>query len=1003
MLPFLLMSVVAASSPPLQESKAPREPTEELQEILREGRYAHAEERARALLIEAERQHGPESLEAARILDLLAESMRRGGKGGAPEAVASCERALRIKERTLGRDHPEVAASLVQIGFLRYVNGAQGPARNALERALEIRERSLGPDHPDVAATLLPLAALATDAGDHPKALELFERAFRIRETAFGPSSVEVAECLDAIGAVLYRSGDFVTAVEKHERALAIWEANVAPNHPKIANCLNNLGGVLYETGDYDGSLSCARRAWKLRKETLGPQHELVATSLMNIGTCLAAQGHPMEARRQFEQAIGIREKRFGSTSPEVGRALTRFGLTYLQENDFTHAEPALERAVSNLEQGLSSGHPDLADALAALATVRAANGDRASAEAMYERAIDIREKALGPRHPDVGLVLTQYARVLEGRGETSRAIEVALRAEDISREHLRLTTRSLAERHALAYAAARPSGARIALAAVLAHPRTDASRVRDVWDSLIRGRTLVFDEMVARNRASTGSADRETQLVLERLNASRRRLANLLVAGPRGARPDQYRDLVERTREEVERAEREMSARGTDVREEQERSKIGIREVAASLPSDAALVAYAVCGDSARLTYAALILKHGRDEPRAVSIGSVSRVNALVSRWLGDLQAPPSGSRSARTRESRTRRSGEDLRRAIWDPVAAELGDTRRVFVVPEGQTNLVSFAALPVGADRYLIETGHTFHYLTAERDVAAPAPARAGSTLLILGDPAFDATRLSEAPSKKARGPATRGASDCLDFGSLRFERLPHSIREVQDVSAIWNRAGSSLVLTRGRATESAFKSKAPGRDVLHLATHGFFLGDECAAEPHGARGIGGSISVTSPARAKTAPGHNPLQLSGLALAGANQRASSTLEEDDGILTAEEIASLDLAGVEWAVLSACDTGRGRIQVGEGVMGLRRAFLVAGARTVVMSLWAVEDEDARVWMKALYEERVARGIDTADAVTQASLRMLRERRAQARSTDSVHWAAFVAAGDWR
>jgi CHAT domain-containing protein len=142
---------------------------------------------------------------------------------------------------------------------------------------------------------------------------------------------------------------------------------------------------------------------------------------------------------------------------------------------------------------------------------------------------------------------------------------------------------------------------------------------------------------------------------------------------------------------------------------------------------------------------------------------------------------------------------------------------------------------------------------------------------------------------------------------------------------------------------------------------------------------------------------------LLLSGLALAGANQRQSAGLREEDGILTAEEVAALDLDGVEWAVLSACDTGLGQITAGEGVLGLRRAFQIAGAGTVVMSLWPVDDGASRVWIRALYEGRFRRHLPTADAVRAASLTVLHERRKQGISTSPFFWAAFVASGDWK
>ncbi len=140
-----------------------------------------------------------------------------------------------------------------------------------------------------------------------------------------------------------------------------------------------------------------------------------------------------------------------------------------------------------------------------------------------------------------------------------------------------------------------------------------------------------------------------------------------------------------------------------------------------------------------------------------------------------------------------------------------------------------------------------------------------------------------------------------------------------------------------------------------------------------------------------------------LSGLVLAGANHRGAAGFDEDDGILTAEEIAAMDLSGVEWAVLSACDTGVGEIENGEGVFGLRRAFQVAGARTLIMSLWSVEDQATRVWMHALYEGRLLKGFGTAEAVREASLRALRDRREKGQSTHPFFWGAFIAAGDWR
>jgi len=186
------------------------------------------------------------------------------------------------------------------------------------------------------------------------------------------------------------------------------------------------------------------------------------------------------------------------------------------------------------------------------------------------------------------------------------------------------------------------------------------------------------------------------------------------------------------------------------------------------------------------------------------------------------------------------------------------------------------------------------------------------------------------------------------------------------------------------------------------VLHLATHGFFLGGSCPSILDSARGVGKVVMGGSePAAEVTA--ENPLVLSGLALAGSNNRDAAGPNEEDGVLTAEEIAALDLSGAEWVVLSACDTGLGEIKAGEGVFGLRRAFQVAGVRTVIMSLWSVDDESARRWMRTLYEARLVKKLGTDEAVREASLAVLNDRRAKKLSTSPFYWGAFVAAGDWK
>jgi CHAT domain-containing protein len=401
------------------------------------------------------------------------------------------------------------------------------------------------------------------------------------------------------------------------------------------------------------------------------------------------------------------------------------------------------------------------------------------------------------------------------------------------------------------------------------------------------------------------------------------------------------------------------------------------------------------------------------------IRLGAAAQIEAAVERWRMVAAAGITDSGGVTARAERTLRSvGSTLRTRIWDPLERGIKDARRVYVVPDGAINLVPFAALPIGDTSYLAETPTTIHYLSAERDLiefATPAQTR-GRGLLALGGPAYGSFPTHMAPGIAPARPSGRPGrslnrqSTCGALESMLFEPLPSSRREAEDIGMLWDSLGSrtpddpaAVVLTGAKADEGGFKRLSPGHRILHLATHGFFLGDDCRAGRKTMRGV--SVRVR-PTASKTPPrdeAENPLLLSGLALAGANRRFAGEANGEDGILTAEEVIALEFGGVEWAVLSACDSGLGTIVGGEGVFGLRRAFRSAGARTVIMSLWPVEDAAARTWMRALYRARLQERLSTADAMRQASLTVLASRRAARQSTHPFFWAGFVAAGDWR
>jgi CHAT domain-containing protein len=398
------------------------------------------------------------------------------------------------------------------------------------------------------------------------------------------------------------------------------------------------------------------------------------------------------------------------------------------------------------------------------------------------------------------------------------------------------------------------------------------------------------------------------------------------------------------------------------------------------------------------------------------VSLGAAQRIDTAIDRWKALVQSDPRRT-PGRNLDADYRAASSELRAAIWDPVARSLGGVRLVLVVPDGAIHQVSLATLVDQDGRFLIESGPRLHYLSAERDLAGDSGARpSGRGLLVLGGPDFDtrpaaadavASARESSPPAVYRGPAAL----CAARGALRFDPLDAAGQEAIEIGALWEEASASgvadardaLVLTGRSAGEAAFKALAPGRRVMHVATHGFELDTLCPSVLRTTNGASdGADPDGRPSPVTTLD--NPLLLSGLALAGANVRngAGGDGADEDGMLTAEEIAALDLSGVEWVVLAACRSGSGAIVPGEGVLGLRRAFEVAGARTLITSLWPVEDDSTRLWMRRLYGSRLA-GRSTAESVRTAGLALLQEQRRAGWSAHPFYWGAFVAAGDWR
>jgi len=924
--------------------------------------------------------------------------------------------------------------SLLQVRILRNLGSLElgltdlAPAHEHLAESVAMAER-LAPESVQLKFSLENLGLVEKNEGDLSSARYHLQHVLAIGEKLHA----NLAGTFVNLGAVAEDQYDFAAARDYFERALAIF-TKISPNTTGIPTALQNLSFTFYFQGDLVSALEYGDRALASAEQTFkGGESDLMASDLVLLGDILREQGKFSSAADHYHRGLDMWERMLPG-SLDVSNTLVSLAKLARAQGDPSLAVE-YERRALQLGQKSCPNSWCVAGILNDLGELAYEQGDLAGSENYLRQAVDIRGKSLGPMHPDLARSLNNLALTVAALGRAPEAVEMALRAERIGADHLRVSARTLSERQALAYEGIRASGLDVALT-LTGSANAPAAR-SEVFDAVIHSRALVFDELAARHRSAYGSGNPEVKQFADQLSSARAQLATLVFRGAEDQPPAVYRKLLDNARDRKEKTERMLAEKSIAFRQDQARAQLGLKEIAASLPEGAALVAFVryarrdLQKPGARKaapepvpSYAAFVLRAGKHAPEFVPLGQARKIEGLIAAWRSDIarQGEPNVSNTA---EDAYRRAGAALRRRIWDPLLPALGDAREVFVVPDGALHLVSLPSLPVGTSQYLVETRPLIHYLSTEHDLV-PAQSRHGEGILVVGNPAFDqagkiavASNQQSAPAGAVSGTTAtllRGTrSACGTFQTLHFSSLPASQKEAEDIAALWMQSsagagtqiirgsdakagnGESQQMTGADASPEAFTQYAPGKRVLHVATHGFFLEGSCESAVQRRLDPSKRDERVLPATAE-----NPLLLSGLAFAGANRRSSAKADETDGILTAEEIAGINLEGVDWAVLSACDTGVGEIKVGEGVFGLRRAFQVAGAKTVIMSLWPVEDKTTEQWMGTLYREHFLNGKDTAESVRAASLQILRQRRAKHQSTHPFYWGAFIAAGDW-
>lgn len=962
---------------------------------MRTGAYVEAE----ALLVRAlairDRVLGANHPDTLTSLSLLVGLYISTGANAKAEPVLI--RELAARERILGADHPDTATSMNYLGAVYRSMGKFSKAEPLLARALAIRIKVLGEEHPDTASSLNNLAAVYISMGAYTKAEPLCLRAIAIYEKVVGPETQETANSLQNLAALYRLTGEYAKAETLNVRALAISKKVSGPAHPRTLESMNNLAVLYTVTGAYAQAETLLLDAITLSiaASKKGPQAQpatAIHWTMHDLGALYESMGAYDKAELVYVRALAFAEQALGPDHPDTAISLYSLAGRYVLTGRYAKAEPLLVRALNLKEKSLGPEHPEVAAIINTLAILYEWTGAYAKAESLFLRAIAINEKVLGAEHLTTSASLENMAELRWATGDAASALSLLLRARSITEANLSRLLLLGSEQRRRQYLSTLSIGAPISFSLANATPASHALGAAAVLQ--LKGRGLdASSESISRLHRHLDAPARALLRELAQVASQR---SSLSLEGPGTIALDAFRKRMGDFAVKQERLERELSSRSSAFA--QAIQPITLERVQQAIPATDVLIEWIRFAPfnpkvrqpghrSEAARYAAYLITRDKS-PIVVDLGEASAIELAVANVQSVLRRPGIDVHPKEARDLFNR-----IIQPLLEPLAQLQPTPSRLFLSPDGVLNLVPFAALVDDQGSYF---GQRFelNYLTSGRDlirINAAQAERPREPITVIAAPNYG-QNVSQAT---APGLGTIDSGRSVDFNrsGMQFNPLPGTAGEARLLKQLFKLADSQ-VATGNAASEARVKSLR-GPRILHIATHGFFLPDRPLPE-QGTSFDRGRVEFTGLEAVPRVIGENPMLRSGLAFSGANSRVSA--KGEDGILTAAEAAQLDLHGTLLVVLSACETGSGDVADSEGVYGLRRALVLAGAQSQLVSLWKVNDAATEKLMGEYYR-RLARGEGRSEALKSAQ-RVMQERAATAHP---FFWAAFVPIGDWR
>jgi CHAT domain-containing protein/Tfp pilus assembly protein PilF len=935
--------------------------------MVQRGDLAKAETYYRQAL-EIRQKLAPGSMEVAASIHNL--GILAGQRGDLAKAEENYQQALEIRQR-LASGSLEVAASLASLGSLARQQGNLAKAEEYLSKALEIRQK-LAPGSLDVALAFNNLGNVALQQGDLAKAEKNYQQALEIRQK-LAPGSLEVAASLNNLGILARLQGDLTKAEEYHRRALAIGQ-NLAPGSREVAEGFNSLGNVMVQRGDLEKAEEYYRQGLEVRQK-LSPNSLDAAASIYSLGNVAKQRGDLVKAEEYYRQAFEIRQK-LAPGSLNLGVSVYSLGNVAELRGDLEKAEEYLRQAL-DITQKVAPVSLEVVGSLDSLGNVAEQRGDLTKTEQYRRQAVEIRQK-LAPQSGDYADSLAVLAKVLRRQEQMSQAAQLYEQALDVLDKQMMVFGGSEEARAGFRSNHRDVYKAYIDLLVSQKQPELafhvlERSRAQGLLE------TLAAAHVDIRKGVNLELVEKE-RLLRELLTGKFNRRMQLL----NGKSTDVQVATVDKEIQEILKEYQEVEGR---IRQASpgyaaltQPLPLSVKEVQQQLlDSDTLLLEYTLGEER---SYAFVVTQDSIAVfplPKRADIEDSARTlyRLLTNRTQGD---EPRTRRQAKTPDE-YKLALAKLSQMVLGPVGGQM-NRKRLLVVSDGALQYIPFAILLNPQDPSIsLLMEHEVVNLPSASVLAVLRHQLSGrkaapKAVAVLADPVFDIhdDRLRLATKTDRGGPPDlsqvswqsgldRSAREVgLDRGGA-FPRLPFSRREADAIYSIARQGDVTESLDFDASKEAAMNPRLRDYRIVHFATHGLLNSE------------------------------HP-ELSGLVFSLVDRQGKT----QDGFLRLLDIYNLDL-NADLVVLSACQTALGKQIAEEGLVGLTRGFMYAGASRVVASLWKVDDEATAALMKKFYESMLKKRETPSQALRNSQMWISQQKQ----WVHPYYWAGFVLQGEWR